>query len=101
MELISGRPAIIKITKDSPCSIADWIHLVTAKGSIKMIVDPKLQGKFNANSVHRALETAMSCVPLSSTDRLTISHVVVELKECLKIAIANERTDGAEVEQGP
>ncbi|KAL6335715.1 hypothetical protein AAG906_039478 [Vitis piasezkii] len=60
-----------------PCDIADWVHQVTAKGDIKMIVDP------------------------SSIDWPTMSHVVLELKECLKIAIAHEKMDNAEEDQGP
>ena len=101
LELISGRPAIIKTTEKSPCDIADWVHQVTAKGDIKMIVDPRLQGEFEANSARRAVETAISCVPLSSIDWPTMSHVVLELKECLKIAIAHEKMDNAEEDQGP
>ncbi|KAJ9692166.1 hypothetical protein PVL29_011305 [Vitis rotundifolia] len=101
LELISGRPAIIKTTEESPCDIADWVHQVTAKGDIKMIVDPRLQGEFEAKSARRAVETAISCVPLSSIDRPTMSHVVLELKECLKIAIAHEKMDNAEEDQGP
>ncbi|RVW52010.1 putative leucine-rich repeat receptor-like protein kinase [Vitis vinifera] len=101
LEVISGQPVIIKITKESSCNIADWVRLVTAKGDIKMIVDPRLQGEFEANSARRAVETAMSCVLLSSTDRPTMSHVLVELKECLKIAMVHERTDNAEEDQGP
>nr|CAN72131.1 hypothetical protein VITISV_040706 [Vitis vinifera] len=101
LELISGRPAIIKTTEKSPCDIADWVHQVTAKGDIKMIVDSRLQGEFEANSARRAVETAISCVPLSSIDWPTMSHVVLELKECLKIAIAHEKMDNAEEDQGP
>ncbi|XP_034696177.1 uncharacterized protein LOC117922232 isoform X2 [Vitis riparia] len=101
LEVISGQPVIIKITKESSCNIADWVRLVSAKGDIKMIVDPRLQGEFEANSARRAVETAMSCVLLSSTDRPTMCHVVVELKECLKIAMVHERTDNAEEDQGP
>ncbi|KAJ9692168.1 hypothetical protein PVL29_011307 [Vitis rotundifolia] len=100
LELISGRPAITKTTEESPCDIADWVHQVTAKGDIKMIVDPRLQGEFEANSARRAVETAISCVPLSSIDRPTMSHVVLELKECLKIAIAHAKIDNAEEDQG-
>ncbi|KAJ9692167.1 hypothetical protein PVL29_011306 [Vitis rotundifolia] len=101
LELISGRPAIIKTTEESPCDIADWVHQVTAKGDIKMIVDPRLQGEFEAKSARRAVETAISCVPLSSIDRPTMSHVVLELKECLKIAIAHEKINNAEEDHGP
>ncbi|KAL6312545.1 hypothetical protein AAG906_029476 [Vitis piasezkii] len=69
LELISSRPAIIKITDGSPCNIIYW-----------------------TNSARRAIETAMSCVSFSSTDRPTMSDIIVELRECLKIAMTHERT---------
>ena len=44
LELISSRPTIIKITGDNPCNITNWVHPIVAKGDIRMIVDPRLQG---------------------------------------------------------
>ncbi|KAL6335728.1 hypothetical protein AAG906_039491 [Vitis piasezkii] len=92
LELISSRPAIIKITEDSRCNITNWVRPIIAKGDIRTIVDPRLQGKFETNSARRAIETAMSCVSFSSTDRPTMSDIIVELRECLKIAMTHERT---------
>ena len=92
LELISSRPAIIKITEDSRCNITNWVRPIIAKGDIRMIVDPRLQGKFETNSARRAIETAMSCVSFSSTDRPTMSDIIVELRECLKVAMTHERT---------
>ena len=92
LELISSRPAIIRITDDSPCDITYWVRPIIAKGDIRMIVDPRLQGKFETNSARRAIETAMSCVSFSSTDRPTMSDIIVELRECLKVAMTHERT---------
>ena len=92
LELISSRPAIIKITEDNRCNITYWVRPIIAKGDIRMIVDPRLQGKFETNSARRAIETAMSCVSLSSTDRPTMSDIIVELRECLKIVMTHERT---------
>ena len=92
LELISSRPAIIKITEDNRCNITYWVRPIIAKGDIRMIVDPRLQGKFETNSARRAIETAMSCVAFSSTDRPTMSDIIVELRECLKIAMTHERT---------
>ncbi|KAJ9692169.1 hypothetical protein PVL29_011308 [Vitis rotundifolia] len=96
LELISGRPAIIKITKENLCNITNWVRPIIAKGDIRMIVDPRLKGEFETNSARRTIETAMSCVSFSSTERPTMSDIVVELRECLKIAMANERTNNLE-----
>ena len=96
LELISGRPAIIKITKENLCNITNWVHHIIAKGDIRMIVDPRLQGEFETNSARRTIETAMSCVSFSSTERPTMSDIVVELRECLKIVMAHERTNNLE-----
>ena len=38
----------------------------------------------------------MSCVSLSSSDRPTMRDLVAKLRECLKIAMAHERTNGLE-----
>ena len=61
-----------------------------------MIVDPRLQGEFETKSARRAIETAISCVSFSSTDRPIMSDVVVELRECLKIAMPHGRTNNLE-----
>ena len=97
LELISSRPAIIKyITGDNPCNITNWVRPIVAKGDKRMIVDPRLQGEFETNSARRAIETAMSCVSLSSSDRPTMRDLAAKLRECLKIAMARERTNGLE-----
>ena len=97
LELISSRPAIIKFSEDSrPCNIANWVRPIIAKGDIRMIVDQRLQGEFETNSARRAIKTAMSCVSLSSSDRPTMRDLVAELRECLKIAMAHERTNRLE-----
>ena len=81
LELISGRPAIMEENR----SILDWVRPIIERGEIEDIADPRLQGIFNTNSAWRAIETAMCCVPFSSTERKTMSYVVSELKECLKL----------------
>ena len=96
LEIISSRPAIIKITEESQCNIINWVCPIIAKGDIRMIVDPRLQGEFETKSARRAIETAISCVSFSSTDRPIMSDVVVELRECLKIAMPHGRTNNLE-----
>ncbi|KAL6285566.1 hypothetical protein ACE6H2_009956 [Prunus campanulata] len=48
-----------------------------------IIVDPRLDGNFNTNSVWKAVEIAMACVSINAIKRPSMSQVVVDLKECL------------------
>uniref|UniRef100_A0A1J3FSR6 non-specific serine/threonine protein kinase n=2 Tax=Noccaea caerulescens TaxID=107243 RepID=A0A1J3FSR6_NOCCA len=53
------------------------------RGDINGIMDPNLGGVYDTNSAWRALELAMSCADPHSANRPTMSHVIIELKECL------------------
>ena len=52
-----------------------------AKGDIQNIVDPRLGGDFDVNSVWKAVEVAVVCVSPTSSRRPTMNQVVTELKE--------------------
>lgn len=55
-----------------------------AKGDIKSILDPNLEGgDFDINTVWKVVEISMACASKTSTNRPTMSGVAVELKECL------------------
>ncbi|KAG2284772.1 hypothetical protein Bca52824_055992 [Brassica carinata] len=54
------------------------------RGDIKTIVDPDLNEEYDSGSLWKALELAMSCVNPSPVARPDMSHVVQELKECVK-----------------
>ncbi|TXG68734.1 hypothetical protein EZV62_003669 [Acer yangbiense] len=67
------------------------------RGSIrgyKNVVDPRLHGDFDINSVWKAVEIAMACVSPNSAKRPTMAQVVMELNECLAI----QTTDRGEVD---
>lgn len=61
------------------------------RGDVRSIIDPRLEANFDTNSVWKAVETAMECVPSISLQRPTMSHVVTELKECLEMETAREQ----------
>ena len=63
--------------------IAQWICPFLERGDIRSIIDPRLGVNFDTNSIWKAVETAMVCVPNISIKRPVMSHVVTELKECL------------------
>ncbi|GFZ04222.1 hypothetical protein Acr_16g0008460 [Actinidia rufa] len=53
--------------------------------------DPRREGEVDRNSMRKALETAMACVPSNPLRRPTVSEVVGELNECLEMGIASGR----------
>ncbi|TXG68730.1 hypothetical protein EZV62_003665 [Acer yangbiense] len=98
---------LVKITSESPKMVVDktvadslsWekrlqIATEAALGDIKNVVDPRLHGDFDINSVWKAVEIAMACVSPNSAKRPTMAQVVMELNECLAI----QTTDRGEVD---
>ncbi|PON51015.1 Serine/threonine protein kinase [Trema orientale] len=86
LEIITGRPAISRTHERT--HIIQWVNSMLQNGDIKSIVEPKLQGDFETNSVWKAVELAMACVSRASAKRPTMSQVVTELKDCLAAEIA-------------
>ncbi|XVF86741.1 hypothetical protein PTKIN_Ptkin18bG0066700 [Pterospermum kingtungense] len=64
-----------------------------SNGDIENIVDSRLQGDFEINSVRKATEVAMACLSPASSKRPTMDYVVMELSECFFAEI--KRTRGA------
>ena len=88
LELITGQPAITKTEEKS--HITQWVGSMLLEREISDIMDPRLQGTFEANSAKKALDTGMACVAPTSTNRPTMSEVVMELKQCLALEMAQE-----------
>ncbi|XP_042967971.1 LRR receptor-like serine/threonine-protein kinase IOS1 isoform X2 [Carya illinoinensis] len=90
LKIITGRPAIER--SEARTHVSEFVSSMLAKGDIKNIVDPRLHGNFNSNSVWRAVEIAMGCVSPTAAKRPTMSEVVADLKECMatELALANE-----------
>ncbi|KAK4590872.1 hypothetical protein RGQ29_021171 [Quercus rubra] len=92
MELITGRPAIMRSTEN--VHISQWINTMVAHGDIRSMVDPRLpNGDFDLNSAWKAVEVSMTCVSENPLNRPTMSQVVIDLKECLATELAQRRGD--------
>ncbi|TXG68774.1 hypothetical protein EZV62_003709 [Acer yangbiense] len=89
LELITGQRAVIKGHENT--HIARWVCPFLERGDIRSIIDPRLGENFDTNSIWKAVETAMVCVPDIPIKRPTMSHVVTELKECLEMEIARDQ----------
>ncbi|KAM3699759.1 hypothetical protein ACJW30_05G050000 [Castanea mollissima] len=89
LEIITNRP-VIERSKERT-HISQWVSSMLAKGDIKNIVDPKLDGNYNVNSVWKAVEIAMLCLSPTSSKRPTMDQLVAELKECVETELAQRK----------
>jgi len=81
LELLTNQSVIDRNRRIS--HITQWVGSELNGGDITKIMDPKLNGDYDSRSAWRALELAMSCADPTSAKRPTMSHVVIELKECI------------------
>ncbi|XP_030969815.1 LRR receptor-like serine/threonine-protein kinase IOS1 [Quercus lobata] len=86
LEIITGRLAITKAPEK--LHIIKWVNSMLERGDVKNIVDPRLAGDLDINSVWKAIEVAMACVSPNSIQRPTMTYVVMELKQCLAMELA-------------
>lgn len=91
LEIISCKPVILK-TGDTP-HIVKRVTAMVAQGDIESIVDPRLQGQYETNSVWKTVEVAMACVAANSSRRPTMSDVVAELKDCLATELSRKQAN--------
>ena len=95
LKIITNRPVIERSHERT--HISQWVGFMLAKGDIQSIVDPRLGGDFNVNSVWKAVEVAVACVSPTSSRRPTMSQVVAELKESLTTE-SSQKIEGYRVE---
>ncbi|XP_044479466.1 putative leucine-rich repeat receptor-like protein kinase At2g19210 [Mangifera indica] len=90
LEIITGKP-IIDTLDPERTHVSQWVSFMLAKGDIANIVDPRLNGDFETNSVWKAVEIAMTCVSPTSAKRPTMNQVVMELHEALEMEVARKK----------
>ncbi|XP_024022548.1 LRR receptor-like serine/threonine-protein kinase IOS1 isoform X1 [Morus notabilis] len=83
LQIITARPAISRTTDDERTHISEWVDFMLSNGDVRSIVDLRLQGDFEINSMWKAVEIAMACLNPPASRRPNMSQVVIELRECL------------------
>lgn len=81
--LITGKPAIVR--DPEPIRLIRWAQQRLSRGDIEAVVDVRMQGDYDVNSVWKVAEIALKCTELESLHRPTMTEVVVQLKECLEL----------------
>ncbi|KAG6526595.1 hypothetical protein ZIOFF_016587 [Zingiber officinale] len=83
LELITGLLPIVPGTEN--VHLIQWVLQRLSKGYIEDVVDPRLQGKYDINSVWKCADIALKCTAQRSQERPTMTEVVMQLKESLEL----------------
>ncbi|KAJ3695087.1 hypothetical protein LUZ60_000464 [Juncus effusus] len=88
LEIVTGQPPVIGGPEGG--HISDWVKQRLSKGDIERIVDSRMRGQYDINSVWKVTTLAEKCTERSSLQRPTMNMVVADLKESLQLEISTE-----------
>ncbi|KAF3335016.1 putative leucine-rich repeat receptor-like protein kinase [Carex littledalei] len=95
LQIVTGQPAIIQgsgpESESMNMNIIQWVRQRLTKGNIESVVDARMQGEYDINSVWKAADVALKCTAQSGIQRPTMTEVVIQLKECMELEAATER----------
>ncbi|KAM7252693.1 hypothetical protein ACFE04_008202 [Oxalis oulophora] len=84
MEITTGRPVISQNLSHKRFHISEYVGALLSNGDVRNLVDPRLEGDVDLNTVWKVLELAMACVSAVGSRRPTMSEIVSELNVCLE-----------------
>ncbi|XP_048546425.1 putative leucine-rich repeat receptor-like protein kinase At2g19210 [Triticum urartu] len=83
LEIVTGQPRILN--NPEPSSITKWVQERLSQGNIEGVVDARMHGEHDINSVWKAAGIALKCTEQTPAQRPTMTEVVVQLQECLEL----------------
>ncbi|KAJ1689475.1 hypothetical protein LUZ63_013630 [Rhynchospora breviuscula] len=89
MEVVTGERPIL-MGRES-IHIVNLVREKLAQGGLDDVVDSRLEGAYDSDSVWKFVELAMMCTRDESANRPTMADVVVHLKDCLQIEEQRQR----------
>ncbi|KAL6629161.1 hypothetical protein ACP70R_028926 [Stipagrostis hirtigluma subsp. patula] len=85
LELITGHPPIVPINDSMSIHIGEWVHQNLDNGSIESIIDSRMGGDYDINSVWKVADLALHCKREVSRERPTMTDVVAQIKESIEL----------------
>uniref|UniRef100_A0ACD5U0K3 Uncharacterized protein n=1 Tax=Avena sativa TaxID=4498 RepID=A0ACD5U0K3_AVESA len=91
LELVTGKPAILRVPV--PVNIIQWARQRLAQGNIEAVVDTRMHGRYDINTVWKVADIALKCTAQSSVQRPNMADVVAQLRECIELENGHSRDD--------
>uniref|UniRef100_A0ACD5U187 Uncharacterized protein n=1 Tax=Avena sativa TaxID=4498 RepID=A0ACD5U187_AVESA len=91
LELVTGKPAILRVPV--PVNIIQWARQRLAQGNIEAVVDTRMHGLYDVNTVWKVADIALKCTAQSSVQRPNMADVVAQLRECIELENGHSRGD--------
>ncbi|KAM0895357.1 hypothetical protein ACQ4PT_023874 [Festuca glaucescens] len=95
-EVLCARPVIDQSLDRDQINIAEWALRMHAEGQLDKIVDARIAGEVNENSLRKFAETAEKCLDEYGVDRPTMGEVVWNLEYCLQLQETQVNRDAFE-----
>ncbi|KAJ4797474.1 Leucine-rich repeat protein kinase family protein [Rhynchospora pubera] len=89
LQILTGQQAIIK-EKRPGMQLVQWVRERLARGNIESVVDARMQGDYDINSVWKVADVAVMCTKQSGVQRPTMTEVALQLKQCIELEEATE-----------
>ncbi|KAF8086311.1 hypothetical protein N665_0629s0023 [Sinapis alba] len=90
LEMITGKN-VISDSQTKRVHVSDWvISILKSTNEVSNVVDSKMHGDFDANSVWKIVELALASVSQNVAERPNMQQIVRELKECLQREESNK-----------
>ncbi|KAK1603398.1 hypothetical protein QYE76_059181 [Lolium multiflorum] len=95
-EVLCARPVIDQSLDRDQINIAEWALRMHGEGQLDKIVDARIAGEVNENSLRKFAETAEKCLEEYGVDRPTMGEVVWNLEYCLQLQETQVNRDAFE-----
>jgi hypothetical protein len=86
LEIVTDQPHTLD--NPEPSSITKWVQQRLSQGNIEGVVDARVHGEHDINSMWKAGGIALKCTEHTPAQRPTMTEVVVQLQECLELETA-------------
>ncbi|TVU50097.1 hypothetical protein EJB05_01454, partial [Eragrostis curvula] len=94
--LITGQSAIIDDDDGEKVNIANWVHERLSEGYLDRLIDLRIRGDCDHNSVRKVVDLALQCTQHVGRDRPTMTEVVEGLMESLQMVSCSMQSSSIE-----